>query len=528
MAGGDELAARAEGAAREAVSEWIRGALREAFLQALRRVWTLRPVDDGSAAAAVEVSAPGFETCLGLVERVAGKWRDKLEAEGHHNAGGWVWEVFERGKQTLWEGSVGGEETSGETHAEPLSRGGYGDLRDDDDGSNDDGSNDDGSNDDGSNDEPAAPPGGPASDRCHHPGVYASLRSLGRKRRLDYSVLSVPDALGAVEGFARDHPTYWPAGHWGAVETASLELADRMEARDRHGSGHAARNGGGDGAVYTKKAVRFQVLPKTVWETKQRKQQQHQQQRQRQEHGQQQQENDGEGAGATAADRGGASLAARIVLAHRSQKAGRRRAGGGPRTEKGRQPHGVEDPPRPPSDATLPVPGGLLPVVLTPEEIRRLEGLLVNVGDGVGPKSTAAAPREDNENNTCLGLFGGLECVGQTTHAIKNRDTGVPSDNNAGVVFMDPKNTTDRARRRRERTSIQERLDPNRVRAGREENPWDRRSKVLRTEDWFDARKKFLDLDLGWCLLELPTPERGGRKRLCAFSSMEACLGDHD
>lgn len=147
------------------------------------------------------------------------------------------------------------------------------------------------------------------------------------------------------------------------------------------------------------------------------------------------------------------------------------------------------------------------------EDMKVLDGLLILDDEQQDDNRTQPATVAILE--APLGLFGGLQHVGQTNYIIQNPGMG---------SFM--ARDTDKITRRKEKVSVQERLDPNRIEVGRTENPEKRTSKFLRTEDWFDDQKKFFDFDLGWCLLEITT--EGNSKRLCAFSSMEICLEDRD
>jgi len=172
--------------------------------------------------------------------------------------------------------------------------------------------------------------------------------------------------------------------------------------------------------------------------------------------------------------------------------------------------------PRPPFDVPE-SPGGNLRMDLSMVEKKTLDKLLILDDEGDDHNSKSDNP-ETSMSEVTLGFFGGLQHVGQTNHMIQN--TGACNDR----AFL--ARGADKITRRKEKVSIQERLDPNRRQTGRVENPEKQKSKVLRTEDWFDEQKKSFDFDLGWSLLEITAG--GNQKRLCAFSSMEICLGDND
>lgn len=101
--GNDDLFEESEQAAKRASFEWIRAALREAFLQALKQVWVIssntEEIDDDYT---IEVSEEGFQQCMSFVEHVANGWTTKLRGVQHDCVAGWVEEVLSKGKSRLW------------------------------------------------------------------------------------------------------------------------------------------------------------------------------------------------------------------------------------------------------------------------------------------------------------------------------------------------------------------------------------------------------------------------------------------
>mmetsp|Transcript_26681 Transcript_26681/g.57434 ORF Transcript_26681/g.57434 Transcript_26681/m.57434 type:complete len:561 (-) Transcript_26681:4091-5773(-) len=559
MKGKEEVIIQAEQAARATITPWIRRALRESFLQAIRQTWTVQSnVTTGDPLVSpssgnketgdfdhipeykVELSSNGIDACFSFVERVSQAWQQKLKGEHHVRVAQWIVEVHQQGKPTLWaEPKVEDSEfyvrnnipiSTDEKQAQHGKKSSlnqedlegpsvYGEGKEDTTQHSYKASTEgiDLSTDKNSDDDvEEANSSEILAKKQPDPNAYCKLRSLGRKHQLDYTVMSVSDALQEIKEYTRNDSTYWPLNN-DIIDQASLEMSHRMCARDRHGSSHIARSGG-DGNIYTKKAVRFKVLPKALWETKQ------QQQQEKESNITSNQEV--EGSDSETAEQVNTlytkeseekSKAATLLLATRKRnKISGRSNKSSPSTRKKAKILKEGEIPRPPSDATLSSDGDL-PIVLSLEERKALDNLLMldddEKEDHNGSECTATIPE------VTMGLFGGLQYVGQTNHMIKNPKKSID------VVFMTKENNN-KITRRKERISIQERLDPNRIQVGRDENPEDRKSKLLRTRDWFDEEKKFFDFDLGWCLMEIPTPMN--KKRLCAFSSMEICLGDND
>jgi hypothetical protein len=587
-----DLVERAEQAARATTKDWIRRALRESFLQALRQAWSIRynqapanardsssslqtnkddDVDDDEekyrdehervgTETRVELSLSGANACLSMVERVSRSWQTKLKEEQHERVAQWVEEAYQEGKSSLWaeqtvddnddsndsndnttlntaldseqllkhqrekkllshqekeSQSLCSKETSDPTHETDKSL-------EESIGSPNPATNDSGEEKSLSNVEKD-----PYHHHHHHhhpPNVYSKLRALGRKRKLDSPGLSIPDALHEIKDFSRNHPTYWPLDN-AIIDQACLDMSRRMRARDKHGSGGDGNAGDGSKS-YTKKTVRFKVVPKSVWETKQQQQQKQQQRNQDQEAESNKSPIDGDECNesgntqpstTSAQENDQASKVETVLLASmKRKKSGGRSRNSLEAIQKRLRISKQQEIPRVPFDVPQSSDGRIWKY-LSQEDKNVLDGLLTlddNEQDANASQSITAAILE-----APLALFGGLQHVGQTNHALQNPGT-VGGDR----VFM--ARNTDKITRRKEKVSIQERLDPNRLQVGRAENPAKRKSKFLRTEDWFDDQKKFFDFDLGWCLLEIPT--QGNHKRLCAFSSMEICLEDCD
>lgn len=519
-----ELLRAAELAARATIEAWIRKALRESFFQAVRQSWTVRSSPEAAGKAKdddlfqandavdyqVEMSLDGINACLSFVERVSGAWQIKLREEQHERVARWVAEIHQQGKATLWAHpnefdepddpnvtsstmSIRDLESQLPCWAETTSEQDTGDQTDDsssiETNSPHESGNDESAVDDVSNRRP-----------MNRPIAYSKLRALGRKYELDYSVLSVADALEEIKEFTTNYPSYWSLDN-DVIDQASLELTHRMRLRDRHGSGKKR----GASKSSTKKRVHFKVLPKAAGET-------NIQQEKREEVYLSDSDSDNEGEKVSDSDTEPTtesdhrSKAASMLLASRKRgKPARRQDDSSQPPRKKISILREGEIPRPPFDANE-----YLPIDISPEEKKYLDRLLMLDDDE--KKGPMTSP------DVTLGIFGGLQHVGQTTHRMKNSDT-------SSMRFL-AKGTTNKVTRRNERISVQERLDPNRIQGGREESFDDRKSKVLRTEDWFDDQKKCFDFDLGWSLLEVPVSSN--QRRLCAFSSVEVSLADKE
>ena len=557
------LVEKAELAARTTIKEWIRRTLRESFLQALRQTWNIRHNNQASMdyrdsptssqaeigegrrdgnKVQVELSISGVNACFLFVERLSRAWQTKLKEEQHERVAWWVAEVYQQGKPSLWTELWVNENDAGDIREhlntvsdieQPLNQQDTESLSafsTEKDGitqqadklfdetisapikSTDEGYDND------QEEEASSNSVEDCYDHHDHPNVYCKLRALGRRRKIDSPVLSVPDALYKIKEFTQNHSTYWPLDNE-IIDQACMDMSRRMRARDKHGSGGSG-NAGEGGKSYKKKTVRFKVLPKSVWETKQ-----------------QQERNQRDGnisngllpGGGQSSERNARQIAASstqgvnqelsvetvLLASMKRKKESRRSQVTLQATRKKSHISEWREIPRVPFDVPQ-SSGGRIRVDLSVEDKNMLDGLLIL--DDQDRDANESRPVSASIPEVTLALFGGLQHVGQINHFVQNPGIG-------GVrTFM--ARETDKITRRKEKSSSQERLDPNRLQIGRADNPLKRKSKILRTEDWFDDQKKFFDFDLGWCLLEITI--QGNKKRLCAFSSMEICLDDSE
>ena len=504
-----DIVDKAELAARTTVKEWIRQTLRESFLQALRQAWNIRnqASTTNENKTQIALSLSGVYACFSFVEKVSRAWQSKLREEKHERVARWIEEVFREGQSSLWEAPLGkDDEESDLEYSETAMDNKHASLssQQETQSLSDCSSEDDGDRKDNDNETVGVDAGDEtsqddsASDHDHR-NVYCKLRSLGRRKTLDSPVLSVPDALKELKDFAQNHSTYWPLSD-NIIDQACSDLSRRMLARDKHGSTVSSN-------ASARKSVRFKVLPKSVWETKQ------QQERNDIESTQIVEQNAVQTASSMQPQFDQESGLESVLASIKNRKSNTQSISTYQKVQKKTRSSAEQEESRPPFDPPLDSDGKLV-MDLSLDDKKVVEDLLIIDDDSQDANGSQAGTATKPE--LPLALFGGLKHVGQVNHFLQN-----PSAKS--IPFM--AKGTDRVTRRKQKQSLQERLDPNRLQAGRAEEPVNQRSKILRTENWFEDQMKFMELDLGWCLMEIQT--EGRQKRLCAFSSMEICLDDN-
>jgi hypothetical protein len=185
----------AEFAAKRAASRWIRAALRETFLQGMNQAWVVEENSDGEYS--VSVSKEGFEECISLVKSVSDAWRAKLVEAHHERVAGWVKEVFQLGKSTLWD-SVATSSAISPTREIVVSN--QQNQNSDDNPNNEDESLD------------MIP--------------YCKLKRLGRKTSLDEKLPE--NALQVFQTMGEKRESYWPLD-WKLIEEATQKLPKRRQ-----------------------------------------------------------------------------------------------------------------------------------------------------------------------------------------------------------------------------------------------------------------------------------------------------------
>ena len=496
---------QAEVAARSSIEPWIQKGLRECFLQALRQSWILEfeqnqsianSLSDSSSSSSssliaenrngtqlhVEMSTSDVYACFSAVERLSNAWQSKLRKEHHDNVAQWVAEVYQHGKLTLW---IADEDSKRKPHNKNTENNIVSDLEK---------TNDDNHREDISDS---------MNNQKTYPWIYSKLRSVGRKTKLDSPLLSAGDALHEIKKFTRKHPTYWPQ-NISTIDQESLNMTHRMRSRDRHAS---SKNNvvDRDGSCSKKKTVQFKVVPRTTWD-------------------QQQHHRDQLGSNNAQEDPHHSAVVEVLLTAR-----GKKNVNGGlmidpslRQTRKRTRISEQQDSPRPPFDL-LASSNENVTIDLSIIEKKKLDKLLILDDD-----EKRSPPDTDTLSTTpsvILGLFGGLKHVGETNYALQKHSE---SKNNSRRFNTSSRDNASAIRKTR-RKCIQERLGPNR-RHLRDEAPKKLNSKLLRTQNCYDGKERCIDLDLGWCLLEVIDghEKEMTHKKLCAFSSMEICLNDHD
>jgi len=114
-------------------------------------------------------------------------------------------------------------------------------------------------------------------------------------------------------------------------------------------------------------------------------------------------------------------------------------------------------------------------------------------------------PSESDTKPPPLLLFGAIQKVGDINYHKRHRS-----------------NWAEKKVNRERNAAIAERLYPNKLDSNLNVRTY--RSKVLKTKSRFDESQRFIDMDMGWSLMEVPDPDDESQKRLCAFSSVEIRL----
>lgn len=111
----------------------------------------------------------------------------------------------------------------------------------------------------------------------------------------------------------------------------------------------------------------------------------------------------------------------------------------------------------------------------------------------------------DNTKPPPLLLFGAIQKVGNIHYRNRHREDW-------------PERKVNRERK----AAIAERLYPNKLDSNLNVRTY--RSKVLKTRSRLDESQRFVEMDMGWSLMEVQDPDDESQKRLCAFSSVEIRL----
>jgi hypothetical protein len=472
-----DLFAEAELDAKRELCEWIRSTLRQTFLEALPQTWTIEPGNR------IAFSAEALKECLGLVQKVSCKWQEQLKQVGHDTTATWVEEVFRRGKDTLWAERINIME---EANHEELPSRDENVEQPEESSANEEKEKVDASN----QQEEAVDPAigleedvtqAPLEDSVKVP--YSALRNLGKRAGFDQPYLSNPEAVQALKEMGESGASFWPLD-WNLIDQVCSEIPRRFKAET------GASN------------LSYEVVPKKYLAAQNN-------------NGNRQDDGDGDG------DEGGNNNAAvydtsratesstiispvTTVLSNLLERK-RKKSKAAATTRKTPRPSS-EMTSRPPSDISMSTHN--VNEELSKAEKEQLDGLLHADEDEDDDNKS-----EEEEQPPMVSVFGPLDKVGTIHNQLYKIDN--PTEDNT---------LTEKERRRRYRARIQERLDPRRVVKNKDIQRFP--SRILRTEDRLDDSKKYLELDMGWSLMEIRSPTDYKKKRYCAFSSLEIVLED--
>lgn len=214
-----DLVEEAELAAKNSVSNWIRVALHETFLQGLKQAWLVYAGESNTQSSdtlddtVIEVSHGAFVECLALVEKVANVWKDKLIEANHARVAEWVQEVFESGKSTLWR-TVEEETPSGqksESVTNPQEESPDGEIQDSQEQESKDAFRDEEKRE--SSDNTKMIP-------------FCKLRRMTRKTFVGEKVME--DPFDIFKEMGRNGESYWPLD-WKIIEDACDNLPIRLQ-----------------------------------------------------------------------------------------------------------------------------------------------------------------------------------------------------------------------------------------------------------------------------------------------------------
>jgi len=492
----------AQEAARSQVRTWIRAVLRETALQAVQCCLTVvsqhqhannnqrsdgETQEDGTVAV-IEVALDTVAQAQDVCRRVAHKWAVQLREAGHHAVAGWVDEIVEAEGGTLYQEErtpKDAAQTSGEESSESVPASSSADaaaaatttekLRAESDTSI-----------------TPALPSPPEEDASASPSVttctvWAKLRRMGKRDILsaadDVPVVSqdsvLQDTIQRLDQLGAQNATYWPANQWSIIQDAAAEIPNRLYS-------NVPSERSQDEAAMLKQSQ-----------------------------------------GTLSQSEGEYPEALQLFLARKRKGKKQPSSDNKPRVEKrARRTETTEaaamfiETPRPPSQEKDHLRFSwkrdiLADGVWSSEEKAQLDALLHdNHTNNVSPPDEPSPP-------TSL-LLGALLDLGRFTYFHQ-----LPADFDDGIAMLDQ--WTPKQRRRRQHEAIQMRLgDHTKVRDDDSKMAKKRMSRVARTVD--DSRpeeRRWLDLDLGHCLLERVDAESGHRT-LYAFGSLEVFLLDLD
>lgn len=468
----DCLGDAAKASAEAQVRVWIRSVLRETALQAVKQQLAVSHRthgDDGGGGGGpvqIKLNPDTITAAQDLCRTVARKWRTKLLQMGHHDAARWIDEVVEAENGTLYQQVV----TDGFVVADGKAPQGSGNA-----GSEPSKTTNNSAVTDPTRVDKERPPKQSQEPIRHTATAWDKLRQLGSHDILSADgppEILLQGTLQQLDELGKQNATYWPANQWDVIQEAAANISNRLYAsvltqRAENEEEVLQSSSHHDGSVTSR-----EDYPEALQLFLTRK-------------------------------RGGKKSPSSSDGKSRAKK--RRRA-----SEEPTQP--VETP-RPASQDNGHIRFSwqrdiLAENVWSAEEKAQLDAYLHdNHTDDTEDEEPAAL------------LLGALHDLGRF-----NFFHQLPEDFDEGVGILEQWN--EKQRRRRQQRSISVRLgDHTKVRD--EDTDWakKRMSRVAHTTD--TANHRWLDVDLGYCMLENVDADTGHRT-LYAFGSLELILLDED
>ena len=473
------LLQQAELAAQRVIRQWIRKTLREAFLQALQQ----RLVSSSSSV--MQMSQQDLDDCVQAVEQVSQAWQHQLEQANHDLVARWVQDVFEKGTEYLWQEEEEDvddnnqkspimEETP-QTHnvtTTPTATATTVEAEDDSKTSTEI--------------EQEKSSSSLASSLVI---PYAALRKMAGTKD---SMVSIKEKIVQLKEMAHRGESYWPAEHSNIMEQAYQDLPKRLKREAPTANALSSSS----------LSSSFQVIPKSLWEQKKKRQDATVNGNISSSNAQPPQPDSLMSTGNEHDDDETKLLSA--VLARKRKNYVRHSVTSQQKRHRSSSTTAARDDnlhvqSRPPSDLSS-------CRFDANEDLTMLEKHQLD---------TLLHPEDDDnaDSPSPMVLFGALSTVGDVHYNQLQQQGMLPPRKHSGTQY---------------RAAIQERLNPQRVLKNC--NPQTYRSKVLKTEDKQDNHNgQYFDLDLGWSLMEIQ--RQGGtksEKHLLCFSSMEIKLRDED
>lgn len=480
------LLVAAQAAAKDQVRGWIRAALRETALQALKVNLIVRQQDgEANAKTIIDISEGAFKAAQGLCRRVAIKWGEKLLQAGHYQVATWIDDMVETEQATLFFQKNTADPSNGvswnalSTQNDPTSAAIF--------------------NESASPHRDAAAAGLANADPAEATvTAWAELRRLGEYDPCapDKAIsLSMREAIAVLDRVGESNVSYWPADRWNFIQEAVSEIPARL-----HGS-TVTRRSDGEAAQLLKLAVdepNEQIIANS--------------------------DNDQLGDARASNAPQHHSEAVQLLLDRKRKSSNKKRHNRPIKrlrvTASPESSSAPTEPPRAPSQDDGTANLHWERDIRADHNWSSEQKTLFNACFHEDAKSSADWNEE--QERPCL-LLGALRDIGRSHYFSQ-----LLADFDDGVSAV--REWTDKQRRRRQREAVQVRLGDHRQ--IRDEAKKARMSRVIRTiesvnKDDDGSGRYWFDLDLGHCLLE-DVDASTGRRTLFAFGSVELLLLDEN